>query len=68
MEKEKNIMLMVIYFLKENIYIIKKEKEKNMLIINQNMKENIYIIKNGMVKDMMKIVILYMNYLMVLEK
>ena len=32
------------------------------------MKENVYIIKNGMEKDMMKMVILYMNYLMVMEK
>ena len=61
MEKEKNIMMMVNQNLKENIYMIKKEKENYILIINQNMMENIYIIKNGMVKDMMKILISYMN-------
>ena len=56
-EKEKNIIIMEIYYLKVNIYIIIKEKEKNILIIDQNMKVNIYMIKNGMEKDMMKMVI-----------
>ena len=43
MEKEKNIMIMEIYILKENIYMEKEmEKEKNiMIIIYQNLKENI---------------------------
>ena len=44
MEKEKNIMIMDIYYLKENIYIGKdgKEKEKNIiLMIIYYLKENI---------------------------
>ena len=32
------------------------------------MKVNFYMIKNGMEKDMMKMVILYMNQLMEMEK
>ena len=53
---EKNMMKMVIYYLKENIYMILEEKENYITLINQNMKENFYLIKNGMEKDMMKMV------------
>ena len=42
MEKEKNIMIMVNQNLKENIYMMKKEKENYILIINQNIMKNIY--------------------------
>ena len=31
MEEEKNIIMMVIYYLKENIYIIKNGMEKDMI-------------------------------------
>ena len=43
MEKEKNIILMGNYNLKENIQMEKEmEKEKNIiLMVNQNLKENI---------------------------
>ena len=44
-----------------SIYIIKKEKEKDIMMEKWNMKESIYIIENGMEKDMMKIIIKYMN-------
>ena len=34
MEREKNIIMMVVYYLKENIYKVKKmEKEKNIIIM-----------------------------------
>ena len=56
MEKEKNIIMMDIYHLKVNIYIIIKEKENIILIIDQNMKVNFYMIENGPEKDMMKMV------------
>ena len=48
MEKEKNIILMANYCLKENIYIIRKGKERHMQMILWNIKGNIYLIKNGM--------------------
>ena len=53
--KEKNMILNIIYFLKVNIYMEKKEKGKNILMEDQNMKENIYLIENIMEKIMMKI-------------
>ena len=56
-EKEKNMIPMVNYHLRENIYIIQGKKVKNIIKENQNMKENIYMIENGMEKDMMKMVI-----------
>ena len=44
------------------------EKVKNIFLMeDQNMKVNIQIIKNGMEKDMMNLVILFMNYIMVME-
>ena len=33
MEKEKNMIMMEIYSLKDNIYIILKEKEKNIILM-----------------------------------
>ena len=48
------MILNIIYFLKVNIYMDKKEKEKNILMEDQNMKENIYLKKNIMEKVMMK--------------
>ena len=48
------MILNIIYFLKVNIYMVKKEKEKNILMEDQNMKENIYLKKNIMEKVMMK--------------
>ena len=55
------MILNIIYFLKVNIYMDKKEKEKNILMEDQNMKENIYFVKNGLEKDMIKKVIQYMK-------
>ena len=54
MEKEKNIGI-INYYLKVNIYMVIKKKEKNiMIMVNYFMKVNIYLIKNGMVKDMIQ--------------
>ena len=52
MEKEKNIMRMVIYYSKENIQMEKEmEMGKNiMLIMKQNLMENIKMEKDGKVK------------------
>ena len=61
MEKEKNIIVMVNYYLKVNIYMVLKLKANFMLMRNWNMEVNSYITKNGMEEDMMKMVILYMN-------
>ena len=55
MENEKNIIIMVNYFLKENIYVIIEEEEK------LNMKENIYSIIIGQEKNMMKKEMSFMN-------
>ncbi len=54
MEKEKNI-LGENYYLKENIYTTKKEKENYIEMEYWNMKENFYLIKNGTGKDMIKL-------------
>ena len=48
------MILNIIYFLKVNIYMDKKEKEKNILMEDQNMKMNIYLKKNILEKVMMK--------------
>ena len=65
MEKEKNIILVVIQNLKDNNWMIIEEKEKSIIVITeiifQNLKENIDMIENGMEKDMIKTGILYMN-------
>jgi len=62
MEKEKIMMKTVILYLKENIYMIIKKMEKNIIImVKLNMKENIYLIKNGMENYMIIKEILYMN-------
>ena len=57
MEKEKNITMMVNYNLKENIYMVIKEKENYILMEIQNMKVNIYTIKNITEKDLAQMVI-----------
>ena len=54
MEKGKNIIKVVNYNLKENIYMGLKYLDFYMKMINQNLKENIHYEKNGMEKDMMK--------------
>ena len=54
MEKEKNMILMVNQYLKENMYITIKLEVQNIIKENQNMKENIYMIENIMEKVMMK--------------
>ena len=54
MEKEKNMMMiMVMYILKENIQMVKKmEKEKNMMImVMYILKENIQMVNGGMEKS-----------------
>ena len=61
MEKEKNIIIMVIQNLKVYIYIQKNKVVIHILMEKQNMKVNIYMIKNGMEKGLMEIIILYMN-------
>ena len=60
MEKEKNIILMVIQYSKGNIYIILKPEEKNIQKEDQNMKENIIKI-NGTEKDLIKMEISFIN-------
>ena len=57
MEKGKNMILMVIQYLKVSIYILTNYMENIILVENQNMKVNIYMIKNIMEKDMKKMVI-----------
>ena len=57
MAKEKNMIYLGIKFSKENIYIMKGEKENLLLKEDQNMKVNIYSEKNGTEKVMMKMVI-----------
>ena len=47
-------MKMVIYYLKDYIYITIKEKVKNIIKEKLNLKENIYMIKNIMERDLMK--------------
>ena len=62
MEQEKNILEMVHYILKGNIYIIREGEEKNIIkVIKLNLKENFYLIKNGQEKDIIIMEILYMN-------
>ena len=70
MEKEKNIMIMVIQHLKVNIKMIKEmEKEQNIIIQeNQNLKDNILKEINGMVKDMTYMKMLNINKIMEREK
>ena len=54
MEKEKNIMKMVNYYLKENIQMEKgMEREKNIkdMIMDYYLKENIQMEKYGMEKE-----------------
>ena len=55
--------------MKENSYIMQKEKVKNIIIKeNLNMKENIYSEINGLEKNMMKMARLFVNILMVIKK
>ena len=63
MVKVKNITLMVLFFLKENIKMEKgMVKEKNIMTMRPlNLKENILMGKNGMEKDIIKMIMLYMN-------
>jgi len=53
---------MVNYFLKENIYVVTEEEEKNIIKEERlNLKENIYSIMSGQEKDMMMKEMLFMN-------
>ena len=54
MEKEKNIMTMVIQHLKDIFYITIEEMVLDIDMGKQNIKENIYMMKNGVAKDLME--------------
>ena len=65
-EKEKYIIICLDSIMKENIWTVKYVvKEKNIILeINYYLKVNFLMEKNGMEKDTIKIIMLFMNWIM----